>query len=128
MRWCTARGAGVLSSAFGLLFFLLFLLGAVQLLYSLYVSSVVTDAAYSAARHVAGHIVDDGPAAEARARARFDQAVGALEASLVITYDGDDVVVRVQASPPGLLPPGLGEALPYRHIDRTIRVRIEDLR
>src|SRR5438093_4554024 len=47
------RGAGLFSTSFGILFFLGFLFFAVQLLFNLYATSVVTSATYDAARMVA---------------------------------------------------------------------------
>jgi Flp pilus assembly protein TadG len=114
-----ARGAGVFSSAFGLMFFLVFLLFAVQLLWGLYATSVVTAAAYDAGR-TAARTGDAGAGA-----ARFERTIGGYDARVDIAVDDEVVVVTVAGDNPTLLPDRWATALPFGAIDRTIRIRRE---
>jgi hypothetical protein len=127
------RGAGVFGTTFGLMMFLGFLFFAVQLLFNLYATSVVTSAAHDAARQVAtlGHppTSSDLDAAEARAR----DLLGGYGWPDRVTFDwhGSDVdVVRlhVRANNPRFLPSALDQALAFDTIDRTVEVRVERLR
>jgi hypothetical protein len=127
------RGAGLFSSAFGLLVFLVFLLFTVQVLFGLYVrttvSAVTADLASRAARDAA--VLDrggfDAHAADARARLgryadRVDFGYGLLDADT----DGvaDTVAVTATADLPVLLPVRWSGASPHR-FTRTIRARVE---
>ena len=122
------RGAGVVSALAGTTAFLVLLLFATQLLLNLYATSVVTAAAFDAARVVAGS--DGGPgritAAEAQARhvlgrygkrVRFDWSI-----------DDDVVALRVRATNPNFLLTRVGTATAFQRIDRTVRVRVERFR
>lgn len=124
------RGTGVISTWIGFVVFIGMLLFTVQSLLNLYATSVVTAAAYDAARLVAEADGGSGsiPAAEDHARrllGRFGSAV-AFDWSASST---DDVVLRVQASGPGLFGSGGGGSqLPFGQIDRTVRLRVERFR
>jgi hypothetical protein len=106
---------------------------AVQVLYNLYATSVVTAAAFDAARVVAGGAATgDRRDAEADGRARFRALVGRYAARHVETLDfgesTDDVIVlHVRARNPSLLP-GRPAAAAFGTIDRRIRVRVERFR
>ena len=113
------RGAGLFSSVFGVMFFLVFLLFAMQLLWSLYATTVVTAAAYDAGRTAAR----TGDAAAGAAR--FDRTIGSYEADVAIALDGDTVVVTVTGENPTLLPERFARELPFGAIDRTVRIRRE---
>jgi hypothetical protein len=105
------------------------LLFAVQVLYNLYATSVVTAAAYDAARVVAGAAArGDGPAGEHEGRARFRALVGGYARKHVDLVDfgesTDDVVVlHVRAHNPNLLPVPVRAA--FGTVDRRVRVRVE---
>lgn len=117
----------------GVSVFLAFLFFAVQLLFNLYATSVVTSVAYDGARTVAGHAVDhDDPASAARAR---DSAEAAMRDLLGrygdrVTFDwsastADTVSLRVRADNPRLTFAGLGHRLGFDEIDRTVSIRVE---
>lgn len=125
-------GVGAISTAAGVLVFLCFLLGAVQLLFSLYASSTVTAVANDAAQRAAAHGAPDLSLIEADARA----SLGSIgdEATFEWTLDDTDddgnddtVVLHVTAEPPRLVPPSIGNGLGFGVIDRTIRIRIEEV-
>jgi Flp pilus assembly protein TadG len=111
----------VFSSVFGLMFFLVFLLLAVQVMWSLYATSVVTSAAYDAGRAAARS------GEEAAGQARFQQAIGAYDASVDIAVPPGEgtVVVTVTGQNPSLLPDRFATALPFTSIERTIEIRRE---
>lgn len=121
-----ARGVGIIGAAFGLAFFLGFLLLAVQILYSLHATSVLTHAGYDAARRLAR----TGDVAEATAR--FEAVVGSERAAISFEArggtgftDADTIVVHVRRHAPGLLPAGLTGILPFQQVERTLVVRNE---
>lgn len=125
------RGAGLLSTSFGILFFLGFLFFAVQLLFNLYATSVVTSVTYDAARSVAasGHVAtqDDLAAAEARAR----DSLGRYASRATFEWDLSDpdvVKLRVHAENPRFLGPGIDSLAGFDVIDRTAVVRVEEFR
>ena len=111
--------------------FLVLLLFAVHLVLNLYATSVVTAVAFDAARVVAGASGDEATA-ERQARALLD-GYDAADLSFEWRYtsvDGDaepDVVeLRVVARHPTTLLPSA--VVPYREVDRTVRVRVERVR
>jgi hypothetical protein len=125
------RGAGAISTAAGVLVLLMFLLGAVQLLFSLYASSTVTAIANDAAQRAAAHGAPPLATIEADARA----TLGAVGDAASFTWDLDDadgdgdddtLVLRVVALPPRFVPRSIGEGLGFGVIDRTVRVRLEE--
>jgi len=108
----------------------------VQLLISLYATSTVTSAANDGARVVAGRRVDHRDGAEVdTARAAAEQQVrsqlGRFGERVAFDWSAstaDTVALRVQADAPTLLLPGLGRVIGIGHIDRTVRVRVEEMR
>ena len=124
------RGVGAISTAAGVLVFLVFLVGAVQLLFSLYASSTVTAVANDAAQRAAGAEAPPLEVIEADPRA----SLGAIGDDATFDWQVDDsdgdgnadtVVLRVIAAPPRFVPPSVGEGLGFGVIDRTVRVRTE---
>jgi hypothetical protein len=114
----------------GLLVFLLLLLFAVQAAVSLSARSLVTAAAYDAARDVATYrAVADRHAARAAAEARLRERLGDAGDDAVVEWlevgDPDVVHLRVVVSHPSLLPAVLGNPLGLTRTDRTIEVRVE---
>lgn len=113
--------------------FLAFLFFAVQLLFNLYATSVVTSTAYEGARLVAGHSIDhDDPAARIRAHERAERAMRELLGGYGerVTFDwsastDDTVSLRVLAANPRLSFAGLGNGLGFDEIDRTVSIRVE---
>ncbi len=115
------RGAGIVSSTFGLMFFLIFMLLAVQVLWSLYATTVVTGAAYDAGRLAAR--TGDASAGQAR----FESTIGSYDADVAITVPpGEGVVtVVITGENPSMLPDRFATALPFATIERTIEIRNE---
>lgn len=116
----------------GFLVFLLLLFAAVQILFNLYATSMVTSAAHEAAREVAGYTAaSDRCAAVAGAEAGFVDALGDYGrdgyATLSWNCAGPDVVtVQVTANHPTVLPARMAGLLDLGRLDRTIVVRIEE--
>ena len=122
------RGTGAISTAAGVLVFLVFLMGAVQLLFSLYASSTVTAVANDAAQRAAAAGAPPLSVIEADARA----SLGKVGDDATFSWASDDadgdgtddtVVLRVIARPPRFVPASVGEGLGLGTIDRTVRVR-----
>jgi Flp pilus assembly protein TadG len=126
------RGAGLLSTSFGILFFLGFLFFAVQLLFNLYATSVVTSVTYDAARAVAtsGHLATqaDMDAAEAHAK----EQLGNYATRVTFQWDAysnpDVVKLRVIATNPRFLGATIDTFVGFDVIDRTVEVRVEQFR
>ncbi|MGH9275057.1 MAG: hypothetical protein ACRDZU_10455 [Acidimicrobiales bacterium] len=125
------HGVGAISTAAGVVVFLVFLLGAVQLLFSLYASSTVTAVANDAAHRAAANDAPPVGMIEADARA----SLGAIGGTATFVWQVDDtdgdgsddtVVLRVTAAPPRFVPPSIGDGLGFGVIDRTVRVRVEE--
>jgi Flp pilus assembly protein TadG len=124
------RGAGLLGTSFGILAFLGFLFFAVQLLFNLYATSVVTSATYDAARQVAtsGHRATqaDLDAAEATARGELGQYGRRVRFTWDIESDPTVVKLRVVAMNPRFLAPAIDSLVGLDEIDRTVEVRVEE--
>ena len=118
----------------GFLVFLLLMFAAVQILFNLYATSLVTAAAHDAAREVAGFDASANRcAAVPAAEAGFVQALGEYgeqgHAHLEWTCADPDIVrVRVVANHPTILPPRMAGLVSLGHLDRTIEVRVEEFR
>ena len=124
------RGAGVFGAAFGLLVFFLLLLFAVQLLLGLYATSVVTGAAYDAAREVAGYANENDRATAARAaEAELRTRLGGYDArDLELVWgdlaDPDQITLTIHAVHPSAWPRAL-DPIGLTEVTRTITVRPE---
>ena len=118
------RGAGLLSTSFGVLFFVGFLFFAVQLTFNLYATSVVTSTAYDAARSVAAK--GESPPTQAmldEAEASARQQLGRYGQDATFEWDlSDPAVVRlpVHVDNPRLVVPTIG----FDEVDRTVVVRV----
>lgn len=128
----TDRGAGLLSTAAGVVVFLVFLLFAVQLLFGLYASSTVTAVANDAAVRAASAEAPALSVVEAEAR----RSLGKVGDAASFTWDTEDsdrdgevdtVVLKVVATPPRLIPPSIGGAIGLDEVRRTVRVRLEQV-
>lgn len=126
------RGAGLISSSAGILVFILFLVFAVQLLFSLYASSTVTAVAHDAAARAASAPERDWALIGDEARGHL----GRMGEDADLTWstedaDGDGevdtVALRIIVVPPRLVPRSMGEGVGLGAIDRTARVRLEQL-
>ena len=129
-RGRTDRGAGLLSTAAGVVVFLVFLLFAVQLLFGLYASSMVTAVANDAASRAAS--ADAPPLAIIEADAR--DSLGEVGSTATFEWDVDDadgdgapdtVVLEVVTRPPRFVPPSIGGSIGLDEVRRTVRVRAE---
>jgi hypothetical protein len=123
------RGGGPISAWLGFVIFLGLLLFAVQALFNLYATSVVTAVAYDAARRVA--VADGGTASATQAEADARRALGRYGARVTFDWsatDGEVVVLSVRARTPTRLLPALAGPLAFDEIDRTVRVRVETFR
>ena len=97
--------------------FLGLLLFAVQALFNLYATSVVTAVAYDAARRVA--VADGGQSAMGRAEADARRELGRYGARVTFDWSASDdefVGSRCESD----------SANAFDHVDRTVRVRVED--
>jgi len=122
------RGSGPLSTWFGLVVFLALLFVAVQILFNLYATSVVTSVSYDAARRVAASQGDPAVVAAAEAEARRALGRYAPQVSFEWSTDGDLVALRVRAHTPTAVVPATAGRFAFADIDRTIRVRVERFR
>lgn len=111
--------------------FLAFLLLAVQVVFALYASSVVTAAAYDGARIVAGHESQaDEVASRHRAEDHVRSLLGRYGQRATFTWgasDDDNVVLTVDVTNPGFLPASMREPMRLDRTTRTVRVRKEQL-
>lgn len=122
-------GAGVISSIIGVVVFLLLMLFAVQVLYGLYATSVVTAVTYDAAKAVAGS--DGGDTAIAAAQRRAADQLGRYGDDVTFDWrrsDEDAVRLTVRARRPSFLPQELVDGSFLGDIVRTVRVRTESVR
>ena len=122
------RGSGVLSAWFGLVVFFALLLFAVQVLYNLYATSVVTSVSYDAARRVAAARGDPGAVTDGEAKARDVLGAYADRVTFTWTVDGEQVVLRVRAHNPSFLLPAVAGPVVFGDVDRTVRIRVERFR
>jgi hypothetical protein len=122
------RGGGPISAWFGFVVFLGLLLFAVQVLYNLYATSIVTSVAFDAARRVAA--VEGGTGAVGAAEAEARQALGRYgeRVSFEWAVDGEVVALWVRATNPCFLLPAHAAPVAFGDIDRTVRVRVERFR
>jgi hypothetical protein len=126
-------GAGLISTASGVVVVIVFLMFAVQLLFGLYASTVVTAVANDAARRAASGGADDRAVIANEAR----RSLGQVGESTTFVWGDDDqdgdgiidtVVLTVVARPPRLVPPSIGGRVGLDRIERTVRVRAEGFR
>jgi hypothetical protein len=115
-------GAGVVSTAFGVGAFLVFLFFTAQIVVNLFFISTVTTAAHDAAQSVA-----QGASSPEEAETAFGSFVGPAGGDARLDWSGtgpDQVVLHVRVPYPEL---ALNEApLPFFDVlERTIRVRVE---
>lgn len=128
-------GTGLIGSIVGVTVFLVLLLFAVHLVLNLYGTSVVTAAAFDAARLRAGGA--GAAVSEAEAERQVLELLGSYgdggRLQLSWSYpdtdsdgEADVVALRVVATHPTDLLAGV--RFPFQHIDRTISVRMERFR
>jgi hypothetical protein len=123
-------GAGLLSTAAGVVVFLVFLMFAVQLLFGLYASSTVTAVANDAATRAASAHAPSLAVIEAEARDRLGRIGDTASFEWAVDDadgDGEDdtVVLVVVATPPRLIPSSIGGSIGLDEVRRVVRVRAE---
>ena len=106
--------------AMGLLFFFSFLVFAVNVMYNLYATSVISSLALDAAHDVA----ERNGLSSGEAEAEFRQQVGD-DVNFSIVVLGDTIQVDVRWETNALLPQ-LGNARAFGVLDRSFEVRIEE--
>jgi len=125
------RGSGLIGTSAGFLVFLLLLFAAVQILFNLYATTMVTTAAHEAAMKVAGFDASaDRCAAVPAAEAAFIDSLGQYgrdgHASLTWTCDDPQrVIVRITADHPTMLPRAVAGLFGLSHMSKIIEVRTE---
>ena len=122
------RGTGLIGTVFGVMVFLVLLLFAVQVLFNLYATSVVTAAAFDAAHQVADAGGD--PAAQAPALDHAHRVLGRYYEKVRFDWAGShdaQVNLHVHAENRNFAFAGLRlDALQV--VDRTVKVRVECFR
>lgn len=114
------RGAGILSTSLGLLVFFALLVFAVQVMYNLYATSVITSMALDAARDVAER---DG-ITPGEAESAFRDRIGG-DVDFDIFVAGDTVQASVRWETKSLFP-SISDARAFGVLDRTFEVRVEE--
>lgn len=129
------QGSGVLAMSFGITFFIGFLLLAANVVALLYARSVVSAAAFDAARELSAAAGADGlldrdelGAAEGRARQRVVDLLGSDATFRVIRVDAERAEVEVAEPAPRLLFGGGGLASDDGLVVRRATSRLEVLR
>lgn len=118
------RGVGVVSSVFGVMAFLGFVLLVVQVVLHMFVASIVQTAALDGATHGAGAAQT---ASVTAAEARAEAVLGGLAPRATVRGEvrrdevGDLLRVTVSVPPPSAIVRGLGVAA----IQRSAEVRVE---
>ena len=126
------RGAGLIGTIGGVVVFLALLTFAVQLLFNLYATSAVTAVAHDAAGATASGADHDLPIevriATAEAAAR--DALGEYGDRLEFSWDVDARRVRltIEAEHPRVAFSGVAEVFGLNRVERTVEVRVEDVR
>lgn len=119
-------GTGLISTVGGVSAFLAFLLLATQVLLGLHTASAVTGVALDGARRVAHADPSSFPAAAADAEATMREVLGRLEVEFDWSASTpDEVVLRVVATTPRVVPSAWDGPVGADVIDRTVRVRRE---
>ena len=103
------------------------------MLVGLYARSAVTAAAFDGARLAAGYEASgDREQGRARAEAHVREVLGRYAARPGFALEwvddptGRSVVLRVRADNPSFVPPLLRRPMGLDHVERTVRVRVED--
>src|SRR3954453_12283936 len=115
------RGGGPISMWIGFSVFLVLLLFAVQVLFNLYATSVLTAVSFDAARRVAGG--GGGPAVIAAAEDQARAELGRYGTRVTFDWsatDADEIVLHVEASNPHVLLPVLAGPVVVDDINRVI--------
>ncbi|MGH8933569.1 MAG: hypothetical protein ACRDZO_23780 [Egibacteraceae bacterium] len=131
--WSDEDGSGLISTLFGVVMFMLFLLLGAHVLMHLYASSVLTVNAFDAARIVSGASAGaNRGASQARAEALARERLGSFGTRVEpfdwSASDGDNIVLTVRADTPDLLPGRIAGLVGMDVLERTVRLRVEVFR
>lgn len=121
------RGAGVLSTVFGVAIMLALLAVTTHVALGLWARTATESIAYDAAREVATASAGDRSVradAIARAKARLGGRAGGVTLRFE-NGDPDFVVLHVTSEPTGLMPRLAGSTAIVGELDKTIRIRRE---
>lgn len=121
-------GSSAITSIFGLLVFLGFLMLATQVLVHLYATSTVSAVAFDTARRAAA---EGASCASIDAGAHARQALGGYGQRIdapVCVDTGDETVVTIEGPTPARFAEAFGNGLGIDRIERTARVRTEQFR
>ena len=118
-------GSSAITSVFGVLIFLGFLLLATQVLVHLYATSTVSAVAFDTARRAAAEGAScaaiDAPARARRALGGYGQRID----EPICSTQGQETVVTISGPTPARLVDAFGSGLGLDRIERTARVRTE---
>lgn len=129
------RGAGLIGAIGGLMVFFALLTFAVQLLFNLYASSAITAAAHDAAHLAASGAVDRSDPravagaidlAESQARSVLGRYGDRVQFRWEV--DADRVRLTVTAQHPSLAVDQVASVFGLNRTERTVEVRVEDMR
>lgn len=119
------RGTGLVATVAGFTVVLVLLLSAVEVLTGLYAQSTVGVVAQDAARSVA---TGEATPAQAEDAARLLLGPGLDTAAFTWTIGSEQVALRVEAPRPRFIPARWGTGSALGPIERTARVRREEVR
>lgn len=127
--WCGAQeGSSAITSVFGVLVFLGFLMLATQVLVHLYATSTVSAVAFDTARRAAAEGAScagiDAPGRARRALGDYGRRID----EPVCSSHGGQAVVTISGPTPARLVDAFGSGLGLDRIERTARVRTEEFR
>jgi hypothetical protein len=125
------RGAGLIGTIGGVVVFLTLLTFAVQLLFNLYATSAVTAVAHDAARAAAGGLAGTDPEASiADAEADARAALGRYGERLEFDWDIDArrVQLTIGADHPRVAISAVASVFGFNRVERTVEIRIEEVR
>lgn len=123
------RGAGLIGAIAGVTVFLALLTVAVQIIFNLYTTSVVTSATYDAARQVALDPTQPPTTRELNAAERYARdLLGGVDAEFDWDLSDPDVIrLHVVADSPSFLLGVVEGAVGLDQVDRTVSVRVEEV-
>jgi hypothetical protein len=127
VRWRDEAGSGPISTIFGVVIFLGFLLLATQTLVHLYASSTVSSAVFDAARRGAAEGGGGCTAAVARARSLLGDYGQRNEVELACSDTTGSLRLTFRGPTPANLIGGFGATMGRGGIERTATVRLEGI-
>lgn len=120
-RLADERGAGVISSVWGVLIFFIFLFMAVHVLTYLYATSRVEAAAYDAARRLSG----EQSISAAEVERQVVDILGTSRSGIAVRSSRNLITTRVTVTIDSTVPPLLRDLNVLERIERTVVLRTE---